>query len=215
MGPWQGNFPQWAPVWAAVRGLHSTAFGDAVVMVPAGASVPPQYVATWPGGDTPRAAAAVADLSGARLTLVTGDEETAASFAAGYGLAPLSRLALLAADPADLPQMPQLPDGAELTLISEPARRSVEITASGGPVAHGKLALGDGFAVLGGIDIRRADPDHTMEAAILAALAAEAAERDAVLVLLPALPKSALWYGRHGWSAAAQILTFMSSRDPA
>lgn len=213
MGPWQGNFTQWAPVWAAVRGLQSSGFGDAVMMAPAGAAVPPQYVATWPGGDTLRAAAAVADRSGARLTLVTGDEETAGSFAAEYGLAPLSRLALLAADPADLPQVPQLPDGAELTLVSEQACRSVEITASGGPVARGRLALGDGFAVFGGIDIRRADPDHTMEAAVLAVLATEAEGSDAALVLLPALPKSALWYGRHGWSAAAQILTFMRTRD--
>lgn len=212
MGPWQSNFPQWAPAWAEVRGLRSARDGETVLMFPAAGIVPPQYVATWPGRDTPRAAAVVAGQPGTRLTLVTDDPETAGSFAAGHGLVPLSRLTLLAADPAHLPQVPQLPDGATLALAEERGCTVVQITAADETVARGRVALGAGIAVFGGIDIRRADPDHTMETAVLAALAAEAADAEAPLALLPALPKTVLWHGGHGWSAAAQILTFMQSQ---
>lgn len=213
MGPWQSNFTQWAPAWAAVRGLHSTLDGDAVLMAPAGGGATPQYVVTWPGRDTPRAAAEVAGLRGARLTLVTDDAETAGEFAAGQGLTSLSRLALLTADPADLPQVPQLPEGAELALTGFQDYAVAEISAYTEVVASGRIARGDGFAVFGGIDIRRPDPDHTMETAVLAALAEEAAYRDSPLILMPALPKSALWYARQGWGATADVLTFMRARD--
>lgn len=213
VGSWQSTFAQWAPAWAAVRGLHSTPDGDAVQMAPAGGTIPPQYVVTWPGRDTPRAAAEVMGRRGARLTLVTDDAETAYGFAAGQGLVPLSRLALLTADPSDLPQVPQLPEGAELGLAESAGGSVVEISASGNPVARGRIALGSGFAVFGGIDIRRADPDHTMESAVLAALTGEAAVREAPLILMPALPKSALWYGRQGWSPTADILTFLRAND--
>ena len=182
-------------------------------MAPAGGGSTPQYVVTWPGRDTPRAAAEVAARRGARLTLVTDDAETAAEFAAAQGLTSLSRLALLAADPADLPQVPQLPEGADLTMTGFAGYEAADVTAYGETVASGRIARGEGFAVIGGIDIRRADPDHTMETAVLAALAEEAAYRDSPLILLPALPKSAQWYGRQGWSPAADVLTFMRTRD--
>lgn len=213
MGSWQSNFLQWAPAWAAVRGLSSTADGDAVQMAPSDGAAPPQYVVTWPGRDTPRAAAEVVRRRGARLSLVTDDAETAYVFAAGHGLTPLSRLALLTADPADLPQAPQLPEGAELSLSERDGCSVVEISAFGAPAARGQFAPGSGLAVFGGLDIRHADPDHTMESAVLAALTGAAADRDVPLLLLPALPKSALWYGRQGWSPTADILTFMRSGD--
>ena len=212
MGPWQSNFTQWAPVWAAVRGLGSALDGDAVLMAPAGGGAP-QYVVTWPGQTTPRAAAEVAATPGARLTLVTDDADTAREFAAGQGLASLSTLALMTADPADLPQIPQLPEGAELTLVGSGAYSVVEISAFGEPVARGRSGQGKGFAVFGGIDIRRPDPDHTMETALLAALAEEAATLDLPLILMPALPKSGFWYARQGWSTAAEVLTFMRTLD--
>ena len=196
-----------------MRGLSSTPDGDAVLMAPAGGGATPQYVVTWPGRDTPRTAAEVAALRGARLTLVTDDAETAGRFAAGHGLTPLSRLTLLTADPADLPQVPELPEGAELTLTVFPEYSVAEVTAAGETVAHGRIASGDGFAVFGGMDIRRADPDHTMETAVLAALAEEAANRGSPLILMPTLPKSAQWYARQGWSSTADVLTFMRTRD--
>ena len=182
-------------------------------MAPAGGDAAPQYVVTWPGRDTPRAAAEVALRRGARLTLVTEDAESAQDFAAGQGLSPLSRLALLTADPADLPQAPQLPEDADLTLTGCDGYSVVEISTLGVAVARGRIAPGAGFSVVGGIDIRRADPDHTMETAVLTALAAEAAGSDSPLILLPALPKSALWYLRQGWSRTAEVLTFMRTRD--
>lgn len=195
-----------------MRGVESIPDGDAVLMAPRGGGAA-QYVVTWPGRDTPRAAAEVAATLGARLTLVTDDPETAREFAAGQGLVSLSTLALMTADPADLPQVPQLPEGADLTLEEFPDCSVVEISAFGSPVARGRIAQGEGFAVFGGIDIRLADPDHTMETAVLAALAAEAAVRDLPLILMPALPKSGFWYARQGWSAAAEVLTFMRARD--
>lgn len=208
VGSWQSNFGQWVPVWAAVRGLRSFSDGDAVQLAPAGGAVPPQYVVTWPGRDTGRAAAEVAGRRGARLTLVTDDAETAHRFAVAQGLVPLSRMVLLTADPSDLPQVPQLPEGAELRLTEYADGMVVEISVSGGRMARGRIAPGDGFAVFGGIDLQRPDPDHTMESAVLAALTGEASGRDVPLILLPALPKSALWYGRQGWSPTADILTF-------
>ena len=213
MGSWQSDFSQWVSAWAAVRGLSSTVDGDAVKMAPARGGDPPQYVVTWPGRDTPRAAAEVAERRGARLTLVTDDAETAHAFAARQNLAALSRLALLSAYPSDLPQDPQLPEGAELTLTMTGSILVAEISASGGVVALGRMAPARGFCVFGGLDVRRADPDHTMESAVLAALAGEAAARDTPMILMPALPKSALWYGRQGWSTAADVLTFMRAAD--
>ena len=182
-------------------------------MAPARGLDPPQYVVTWPGRDTSRAATEVAACRGARLTLVTDDAETAQGFAARQNLAPLSRLALLSAYPSDLPQVPQLPDGAYLTQTVTEECSVVEITAFGDIVALGRMATARSFSVLGGLDIRRADPDHTMESAVLAALASEAAAQDAPMVLIPALPKSAVWYGRQGWSPTAEILTFMRAAD--
>lgn len=182
-------------------------------MAPARGLDPPQYVVTWPGRDTPRAAAEVAAQRGARLTLVTDDAETAEGFAVRLDLVPLSRLALLSAYPSDLPQLPQLPDGADLTLTEAAGCPVVEITAFGDIVALGRMAPARGFTVFGGLDIRRADPDHTMESAVLAALAGEAAARDTPMILMPALPKSALWYGRQGWSPTADVLTFMRAAD--
>ncbi|MDN3480675.1 hypothetical protein QMA10_01880 [Arthrobacter sp. APC 3897] len=212
MGTWKSNFTQWAPVWAAVRGLESTLNGDAVLMAPAGGGAP-QYVVTWPGRNTPGAAAEVSATPGARLTLVTDDTDTAREFAAGQGLASLSSLALMSADPADLPQVPQLPEDADLTLTESRDYSVDEINAFGEPVARGRIAGGEGFAVFGGMDIRRPDPDHTMETAVLAALAEEAAARDLPLILMPALPKSGFWYARQGWTAEAEVLTFMRTLD--
>ena len=214
MGSWQSGFTQWAPAWAAVRGLSSTRDGDAVKITPARGSAPPQYVATWPGRDTPRAAAAVAGHRGSHLTLVTDDAETAQEFAARQGLAPLSRLALLTAYPSDLPQAPQLPDGAELSLALAGGCSVVEITAFGDTVARGRMAPADGLAVLGGLYIRRADPDHTMESAVVTALTGEAAATEVPMILMPALPKSVPWYGRQGWSPTAAVLTFMRPAGP-
>lgn len=182
-------------------------------MAPSRGLDPPQYVVTWPGRDTPRAAAEVAGRRGARLTMVTDDAETAQSFAARQDLAPLSRLALLSAYPSDLPQAPQLPEDADLTMTLTESSSVVEIRAFGDVVALGRMAPVSGFAVFGGLDIRRADPDHTMESAVLAALAGEAAARDAPMILMPALPKSALWYRRQGWSPTADVLTFMRAAD--
>lgn len=213
LGPWQSNFTLWAPAWAAVRGLRSTPDGDAVLMAPAAGGATPQYVVTWPGRDTSRVAAEVAARRGARLTLVTDDAETAGDFAAGQGLTSLSRLALLTADPEDLPQVPQLPEGAALTFAAFPDYAITTITADGEIVALGRIAPGDGFAVIGGMDIRRPDPDHTMETAVLAALTEEAAGSESPLILMPALPKSVLWYSRLGWSETADVLTFMRTRD--
>ena len=175
-----------------MRGLGSTPDGDAVLMAPAAGGATPQYVVTWPGQDTYRVAAEVAARRGARLTLVTDDAETAGEFAAAQGLTSLSRLALLTADPENLPQVPQLPEGADLALTAFPDYAVAAITAYGEIVALGRIAPGDGFAVFGGMDIRRPDPDHTMETAVLAALAEEAASRDNPLILMPALPKSVL-----------------------
>jgi hypothetical protein len=213
LGSWQSDFTQWVSAWAAVRGLSSTQDGDAVKMAPSRGLDPPQYVVTWPGRDTPRAAAEVAGRRGARLTMVTDDAETAQSFAARQDLAPLSRLALLSAYPSDLPQVPQLPEDADLTMTLTESCSVVEISSFGDVVALGRMAPVRGFAVFGGLDIRRADPDHTMESAVLAALAGEAAARDAPMILMPALPKSALWYGRQGWSPTADVLTFMRAAD--
>lgn len=213
MTAWQSGFTVWAPAWAAVRGLASLQDGDTVQMAPAHGLAPPQYVATWPGRDTPRAAADVAGRRGARLTLVTDDAETAQAFALRQGLAPLSRLVLLTADPADLSQAPQLPEGADLGLAESGGCSVVEITALGDTVARGRMAPGHGFAVFGGLDVRRADPDHTMESAVIAALTSDAAARDVPLILMPVLPKSALWYRRQGWTPTAEVLTFMRADD--
>ncbi|WAP52102.1 hypothetical protein OL239_01915 [Arthrobacter sp. ATA002] len=213
MGSWQSGFSHWVPAWAAVRGLSSIRDGDAVKMAPARTTDPPQYVVTWPGRDTPRAAAEVSGRRGSRLTLVTDDAETAQEFAAGQGLAPLSRLALLTAYPSDLPQVPQLPDGAELSAAAAGGGTVVGITAFGETVAGARMAAAPGFAVFGGLDIRRADPDHTMESAVITALAGEAAATEVPLILMPALPKSVPWYSRQGWSATADVLTFMRAAD--
>ena len=213
MGQWKSNFPSWGPAWAAVRGLCSTADGDAVLMSPPGGGTAPQYVATWPGQDTTRVAGDAAARRGARLTLVTEDATEATGFAVSQGLTALSRLALLTGDPADLAQTPQLPEGAEISLARLPDATAVEISAFGETVALGRLAVGAGCAVFGGLDIRRPDPDHTMESAILAALSYQSSVLDIPVVLTPVLPKSALWYRGQGWSPAADILTFMRTRD--
>ncbi|WP_125610161.1 DUF2127 domain-containing protein [Specibacter cremeus] len=201
MAAWQETLHLWGPAWAAVRGLDG-AWDGAAVAVDGG-----ETVLAWPG-DIPATGA---------VTVVTDQPGDAGAAAAGQGLAAAGELVLLTARTQDLDMVPGLPPNANLAEAPLEMYDAVEVSLFDRPVAGGRIKVGDGLAVLGGLHV---DPGHDdiaaqIEAAMIASLGEEAFLHGADTLYLVADADQAARFAGTGWTEAARLLNFIRPHLPA
>ncbi|WP_336716635.1 hypothetical protein [Arthrobacter sp. USHLN218] len=207
---WQHTVREWATAWAAVRGLESETDGAAVVTFPDEDHIRREYLAAWPGADAARIAVLAAQTPDSALILATADPDGTRAFASEHGLSPAASAVLLTATTDSMDQEPALPADGNLSSAALDLYDVVEISVFDRPVATGRLRVEDSAAVIGGITAPGPGPAGELEAAVLAALAGEAAIQGIGTLYTIAGREQASRYTATGWTKTADLITFQS-----
>ena len=187
MTHWQETLELWAPAWAAIR-------------EPGGAAT--EQVLAWP--------VASGGVWAPVVHLVTEDAAAARHFAATASWAETGAAILLSAATDDLDLVPRLPPDTNLAQVPLDDYDAVEVAVFDRPVAGGRVKVGDGLAVLGGLHVDLEDPAMVvaLEAVMLASLGEEAFLHGADTLYLVAGSAQAARVAPLGWGQVAQILSF-------
>lgn len=196
MTNWQENLQAWGAAWATIR---ESDLGVA------------EQILGWP--------AATGEFSAPVIHLVTADAADATDaagvagareFAATSGWAETGAVVLLTAVTEELDLVPQLPPNTNLAEVPLEHYDAVEVALFDRPVAGGRVKVGDGFAVLGGLHVDGQEPamEVALEAVMLASLGEEAFLHGADTLYLVADPAQASRVAPLGWTQVAQILSF-------